>query len=325
MYAWITRYQTLALGIAAAAAFLFWELRVVWAVLFAGYIFAAALRPAIDWLVGRVRWRALAIMLVYVALFALLAGIATTIAFPLVDQFQNLGVRMDAFIRAITETIPGVDSTSVERQWANLLQGNLLSLTTSTFTVFAAIISAIVISVYLLYEWQGLHGKLTRGAPSAKHAFARALDDAERILGSWVRGQLLVSAVVGALVTVALLVLGMPFAPVLGVIAALFELIPYAGPILSAIPALIIAESVSLTQMLLVGGAYVLIQQAENNLLTPIIMKRSVRMSPVLIITALLSGYELFGIVGVLLSVPFTAFVRVLLSHAARDQRYKSQ
>jgi predicted PurR-regulated permease PerM len=104
--------------------------------------------------------------------------------------------------------------------------------------------------------------------------------------------------------------LRIPFSPLLGLFAGILELVPYAGPIIAAIPGILVAASVSPTKMLVVVVGYLVIQQAENHLLVPNIMKNRVHMSPLVIIGVVLAGSEMGGILGALLAVPLTTLLQ---------------
>src|SRR6056297_730186 len=113
---------------------------------------------------------------------------------------------------------------------------------------------------------------------------------------------------VGLLIFIGLSLLNIQYAIVLGLLAALFEFIPYVGPILAAIPAVLIAFIKGPIFALLALALYILIQQVENYILAPQIMKRAVALNPIVVIIVLLIGYKMGGFIGVILAVPVTVF-----------------
>jgi putative permease len=139
-------------------------------------------------------------------------------------------------------------------------------------------------------------------------------------MGYWVRGQLALMTVVGTASTLAYLVLGLPNALLLGVFAGIVEIIPIIGPAIGAIPALITAFAFGGVELfLLVGVVYVVIQVVEGNVLVPIVMKNAVGLPPFVVITSLLVGGAVAGIMGALLAVPIaTAIGAILESSQAR-------
>jgi predicted PurR-regulated permease PerM len=130
------------------------------------------------------------------------------------------------------------------------------------------------------------------------------------VLSAYIRGQLLLVLFVGGLATVALILIGVPFPLVLGLIAGIFEVLPYIGPILGAIPAVVVALLSDPISALWVAGAFFVIQQVENLVLVPRISGESVKLHPALVMVSLVIGNELAGLLGMLIAVPVTAVVR---------------
>jgi len=131
--------------------------------------------------------------------------------------------------------------------------------------------------------------------------------------GAWVRGQIVLMFLVGFTTYIGLTILGVEFALPLAVIAGLLELIPTIGPIVSAIPAAIIAFTQGPLLGLGVIALYILIQQLENNILVPKVMEKAVGLSPLITIFSLLVGAALFGILGAVLAVPFAAITYLIV------------
>jgi predicted PurR-regulated permease PerM len=138
-------------------------------------------------------------------------------------------------------------------------------------------------------------------------------------VSAWLGGQLFLGLIIGASSAIGLWALGVPFFYVLALISAIGELIPVVGPILSAIPALAVAATVSPQMVLFVLIFFVVQQQLENHILVPRIMSRQVGVSPVTVIIALLIGGSLAGIVGALLAVPTAAILQVVASEVLRE------
>src|SRR6185295_1019057 len=130
---------------------------------------------------------------------------------------------------------------------------------------------------------------------------------AETRLGMWVRGQLILMSAIGVATGVTYSLLGLPSALLLGLIAALTEAIPIIGPLLGAIPAVLVAATVSPELAIIVAGVYVVIQLIEGSVLVPLVMRNSVGISPLLILLSLLIGGAVAGLVGAFLAVPVAA------------------
>jgi predicted PurR-regulated permease PerM len=132
-------------------------------------------------------------------------------------------------------------------------------------------------------------------------------------VSAWLGGQFLLSGIIGASTAAVLGLLGVPYFAVLAVISAIGEMIPVVGPFLAAIPAILVALSVSWKLALFVAGFFLVQQQLENHLLVPKLMERQLGISPVTVIIALLVGSSLLGVVGALLAIPTAAIIQVLV------------
>jgi predicted PurR-regulated permease PerM len=134
-------------------------------------------------------------------------------------------------------------------------------------------------------------------------------------IGKWMQGQLLLGLIVGVLLYLGLVILGVPYALLLAVLAAIFELIPVFGQILAALPAIAVAfGDGGVTAALLVLGLYLIVQQFESNLIYPLVVKKIVGVPPLLVILALLIGAKLAGFLGILLSVPIAAALQEFIN-----------
>ncbi|WP_170857657.1 MULTISPECIES: AI-2E family transporter [unclassified Bacillus (in: firmicutes)] len=137
----------------------------------------------------------------------------------------------------------------------------------------------------------------------------------DKSLGNYIRGQLFVCLILGGVSALAFWFIGMKYPLLLGIIVGVTDIIPYFGPILGAIPTLMIAATVSTNLVIKAGIALAILQFVESNILSPYIVGRSLRMHPVVIMLALLVGGEVGGIVGLLLSVPLLAILRTIIVH----------
>lgn len=149
--------------------------------------------------------------------------------------------------------------------------------------------------------------------PTSRSHAATALDDCQTALRLWLRGRLLAMALVGLLTFGGLSLIGVPSALALSLLAVLLEFVPFFGPILAAIPAILLALLGSPTDALLVAGLFLVIQQLEGNLITPIIQEHAVELPPALLLFALLGFGLLFGLLGVVLAEPLTVAIFVLV------------
>jgi predicted PurR-regulated permease PerM len=269
------------------------------------------------------RW--LAILLLYMVILGTLTGIGFLIVPPLVHQGQGLwSARTEMFDKAQEFLIEKgllkehlTFKEAVERapvSGGSDAVGTVVGAVTGLAGGLVGLITIVILTFYLLVEADSLRDNLLRLVPREKRRRAAAATrDITVKLSAWLGGQLLLGAIIGSTSAIGLWLLGIPFFYVLALISGIGELIPVVGPILSAIPAIAVAATVSLKKVLLVIVFFVLQQQLENHVLVPKIMARQVGVSAVTVIVALLIGGRLLGIVGAILAVPTAAILQVLL------------
>jgi predicted PurR-regulated permease PerM len=149
-------------------------------------------------------------------------------------------------------------------------------------------------------------------------------NDVEQTLGAYVRGQVILMAIIGIISFLGLWALSIPYALALGAIAGLMEVIPVLGPILGAIPAIMVAFTISPALALIVALFYLVVQQLEGNVLVPKVMQDNVGLNPLLVILTLTAGAALYGIVGAIVAIPLAGalqvFVKRLLIQPAMER-----
>ena len=329
---WIGRGAALAVGVALVAGVLAfaWAAGQVLVLMFVAVILAAGLQPIISWLRGHLPiGRGAAILLVYGVFLLSVIGIVIVILPSAIAQFQTTlqslpplfesarqwagDLRPAALARGLTALIDA--AARVFRPAAIVPDGE--EVVDVGVTVATAIVSLITV-LTVVYFWLTEHARLQRYVLAfvPQHRRARARDvwnQAETRLGMWVRGQLILMAATGVAIALAYGLLGVPAAILLGVIAALAAAVPIVGPLLGAIPALIIAATVSPELALAVAGVTLVLQFLQGNVLVPIVMRNTVGISPFLVILSVLVGATVGGFVGALFAVPIAATGEILL------------
>ena len=270
------------------------------------------------------RW--LAILVLYLFILGTLAGVGFAIFPPLVRQAQQLGRQLpQMFERAqeylIAKGLLGEHLTlkeAVERapvSGGGEAVGTVLGAVVGVAGGLFGLLTILILTFYILVEADRLRDTMLRLFPAGRRARAAAASrDITVKVSAWLGGQLLLGAIIGGSSAIGLWLLGIPFFYVLALISGIGELIPVVGPILSALPAIAVAATVSIEKMLLVILFFVVQQQVENHLLVPKIMERQVGVSPVTVIVALLIGGKLLGIFGAILAVPTAAILQVLFA-----------
>jgi predicted PurR-regulated permease PerM len=169
-----------------------------------------------------------------------------------------------------------------------------------------------VITFYFTVEEEGMKRFIRSVSPSHYHPYLMQLiNRIQRRLGYWLRGQLILSVVIFVLTFIGLTILGVDYALLLALIAGIFEIIPYLGPFLGAVPAVFLAFVQSPVKALLVVILYIIIQQLENNIIVPKVMSKSVGINPLLVIIILLVGGKIGGAVGMILAIPVATALSV--------------
>lgn len=298
--------------------------------LFVSLIIVSALNPLVDRLEVAGVPRPVAAGLVFLILLIIIGEVLYLMIPPLVRQTQELVNKLpDIANQAVALLVFWGDKVKVER-WAHLVSQNLIEIITNQmsklpFQVFRfgkglvngvlLIFSLLVISFYLLVENRRLKKQFVSIFPEKKQKRIQDLIiNVERKLGGWLRGQAILSLIVGVSSWVVLSLLRLEFALPLAILAGLLEIIPIIGPVLATLAAAIVALSGGLVRGIFVIILYWGMQQLENNLVVPQVMKETVGLDPLLVILALTIGARLLGIFGALLAVPLTATAVIIIN-----------
>lgn len=198
----------------------------------------------------------------------------------------------------------------------------IINIATGIFGGVFSFILIIVLSFYLAVQEGGVEKFLKIITPQRSEDYIIDLwKRAQKKIGYWMQGQLLLGVVVGVLVYLGLMILGVENALILAVLAGILEIIPVFGPILSAIPAILFGFTTGgITLGLLVLGLFIIVQQFENHLIYPLVVKKVVGVSPIIVILALIIGAKLAGFLGVLLSVPVTSVLMEFVDDIQKDK-----
>jgi len=294
-----------------------YEIRGILVAIFVAYILMAAHLPLVTFLRKYRVPKIFAILVPYLASVTLLVLIIIPLVPFFVSQIQALFFNFASYLDATAKLVGiTIDPNQVENLMiseVNNLGKNAFSLTSRAFGGLFSIVTIMVVSFYLLIDNERIKHVIAKLVPAKSHK--RAMETYTQIeakLGAWLRGQLVLSFSIGALTWVVLTVLGIDFAFPLAVIAGILEVVPTIGPIISAIPAVVVALAVSPTMALIVVAAYILIQFLENNILVPKIMEKAVGLNPIVVIIGVMIGAKIMGVVGALLSVPFIAMAVII-------------
>jgi len=292
-----------------------WQIRDVLLLFFVAYIIMSALQPMIDRTEAHNVPRAVSVIVI----FLLSIGVILTLIFlginPFISQTTQLTNQFVALGGNLTN-LPYVghliDPNILEQQVGNISQ-QVVGITLGLFQNIFAFISVLIFAIYLSIDRRGEQTLVRLFLPKKEKQIKAALLRVQSKLGAWLRGQLLLSVIVGILYYIALTALGVPYALSLSILGGIFELVPIIGPIISAIPAVAIGLTESSVKAGVIALAYILIQQLESTLIIPMVMRTAVGLNPLLILLAISIGGKLLGIGGIFLAVPIAVVVQILL------------
>jgi len=339
----IVAWSIVMVGVALLLAVALYQVRTVLMLVYVSALLAIGLAPIVRAVerqkllpVGtRTFPRWLAILTLYLTLLVTVVGLGFAVIPPLVRQGQSLWRRVpDLFARGQQFLIDRglldhefTMSEALQKAPTGMLGAGGDAVTTVVGAVINVaggvfgVVTILILTFYMLVESDTIFRRFVRLFPIQQRLrIATVSSDITIKVSAWLGGQLLLGAIIGTTATLGLWLLGMPYFFVLGFIAGIGELIPMVGPILSAIPALMVALTVSPSMALGVGVFFLVQQQFENHLLVPKLMERQVGVSAVTVIIALLMGGSLLGIVGALLAVPTAAVLQVIFDELTNDE-----
>lgn len=281
--------------------------------LYIAFILMAALKPMVNSLEKYKIPRILAILIIYILILLLIAFAGGSIIPPLVNQTINLLQRLPDYLSAVMPFI-STDLQTITRQIAPIGE-NLVKLSVGIFNNIVAIFTIFVITFYLLLERKNLDDYLSQlfGGETGNQIIS-VINKVEERLGDWVRGQLTLLLTIGIITYIGLFLLGVPYALPLAILAGLLEIVPTIGPIFSAIPAIIVAITVSSLHAAFTVVFYIVIQQLENQIMVPMVMRRVVGLPPLVTILALMIGAKIGGIAGAIMAVPVVVTIEAIFT-----------
>lgn len=190
------------------------------------------------------------------------------------------------------------------------------------FSQLFNIIIVPVITFYMLKDADYFKNQFILMIPKTKRMkLIVLLRDIDNVFGKYIRGQIIIASFVGIFTTIALVLIDVKYAFVLGIFAGIANIIPYFGPFIGIVPTILFALLDSTGKALYAAGAFILIQQIESGFLTPKIIGRSVGIHPIYVIMSLIAGGKLFGVIGLIVAVPTLAAIKMTLRHVLRDKQ----
>lgn len=344
----ITTGTFIRLLVVAAAAYAIWVLKDLALLVITAVIIASALEPGVEFFLRHKLPRVFAVLVMYLAVFGSLFSIVYFMLPPILNDAQNFLTSVPQYLDTVN--LPPELSSVAQTPFfsADATQaGGLGSLVETLFTfrsVFTdtsegairlvssffggvfALVLVIVLSFYFAIQETGVEQFLRLVTPQKHEKYVVGLwGRAKRKIGLWMQGQLILSLIVGVIVYLGLLLLGVPYALLLALLAAVFDLIPLFGSLIAGVVGVIVAFGAGGVPLaLIVAGLYFIVNQFEAHLIYPLVVNKVVGIPPLLVILALIAGGALAGFLGVLLAVPLAAALREFLDDVDRGKRERA-
>ena len=318
------------------ALWFFWYIRSIVAIFCASLLLAALIEPFADWFAKRSIPRSLAVLIVYTVLISVVTVMGIVLVPVIAEQFTQLIANISVFSKDISDILAQFQNFSAQHGFSENVTESLQAVeqgfSTSVGSVFttvtgivgglATLLIILVLTFYMVAEGEKMNKYFKSLAPIEYQPYlSELMKKIEVKIGAWLRGQFFLGFVIGLASYIGLSILGVRYALLLAIIAGFCEMIPYVGPIFSAIPAMIIALAQAPALAVIVGVMYVVIQQLENHLLVPKIMQKVTGLNPIVSILALLIGVKVGGILGAFAAIPLAAILMVVLDDFFNERR----
>lgn len=278
--------------------------------------------------------RSIAVLLSFVvAIFAIVLA-ALFIVFPFIQEFDKFVIDLPGLVRRIQFLLVVIEQQATAMELPDnvrdLLNQGIANMASFSVEMAKRILNAVfgfasqavelvvvpVLTYYLLKDWRSLQaGLINAFSVQYRQQLQNVTNEMGSVISGYIRGQIVISIIMGILVFSGMYVLGVDYPLVLGLLATLTETIPIVGPIIGAIPAILLAYITAPALAVKVIIFYILIQQIENHLIVPNIMGHTIDLHPILVVVSLLIGGHIYGVVGMMLAVPVTALLRVIIRH----------
>lgn len=318
---------------------IFWVLyllRDILMILLLAIMIASAVGPFATWLDKKRFPRLLGVFLLYIVIFGLIFFLLSLVIPIVSGELSQLNAVVEQFVNTISGVLDKAQSTTNRYfdflgEVQNLLEGSsqylqalsqsVVGLVVDIFGGIFSFFAVIIISFYLSVMRRGIDTFIKSIVPEAYEDYVLNLWlKTEHKVGRWFQAQLLLALIVGLAVFIGLSLLDVRFALLLAILAMALELIPMVGPVVSAIPGVIIAFYQDPALGLWVLILYIVIQQLEGHVLVPIILGKSLGINPVTVIIALLVGFQLAGILGMIVAVPLATIITEIIDDFAQKK-----
>jgi predicted PurR-regulated permease PerM len=331
------RYLQIAFGFGAlvVAVMVLYLLRDFLGAFVLGAAIAFLIQPAVARLHGLGIPRVLAIVITFIVIIAAVAGLVLLIVPLVVSEVGQLQRQAPSLAAAAQDRLNSLQGSPIQifgidvdikgttatitshlREYLLGQAGNAVTIGLSALTTLLQLVLMFIVAFLLALDAAAFRRVLRRLVPNDYRTdFDQIWRKVRKMLYAYVRGQLIIAGLIGILSGIACAVLGLPDAVALGMLAGVTALIPYLGPFIGAIPAILVGLAASPLKALLIAAIYFLISNVILNFVYPKVMGDAVRLSPILVIVAFIAGFSWAGILGMFVAVPIAATLRILFDH----------
>ncbi len=312
-------------------ALLLYFARAAFAVLLIGIVLSLGIEPIIAFLseklkIGRVMATA-TVFIVGILTLALVAYIALPI---LIGEFAGFLAKLNQILPSLPASLTSMSITSVQ-SGISKVSGFLASINLSFSATFLAILqnivfifSTIIVTLYLSMEKNGADRMLQIILPEKyEKDVVSIFRGFEKKMRRWLATQFALSLFVGVMVFLGMFLIGVKYPAILGLLAAILEIVPIIGPVITGALAFVVAAGDSVALAIYAVIFFVLIQQLENHVLVPLLMGKSMKVHPVVVLVSILAGSEVAGFTGIILSVPIAVLVQEIFNYLAEKRSKK--
>lgn len=305
-------------------------LRSVLVILLFAVIISSAFEPLVNWLERHGWGRIWSTLLLYLLSISLLATFLFFFLPIVYQEFLGAINLIPGYSEKVLHSVIGSQFSKSINDIILNYGGSLLKSGTVVISTLvniaggiASAVSVLLISFYLLIRRDGISDFLRNVLPqSIENEVVQIWQRSRHRIGRWFRTQLLLSLFVGFLVFLSMWIMGVKYSLILGAVAAIFEIVPIAGPIFAGVVSTAVALTQSLPLAIWVVIVFILIQQLESNIFVPLLIKKSIGLNPVMIILGILAGAKLGGIVGIILAAPILVFLEEVITELNRRKTH---
>lgn len=318
-----------------AAVWFLYLIREILALLFVAILIVVAIDPVVDFLQRKKIPRPVGVLAVYILLFSIV-GLSISLLIPaLTSQFADFSQKAPFFLQKIESIFESVKSFfqlhNISLDTAQLAENLNNRLATIPDAIFSetvgfvrniiSIVVVLVMAFYMTVKENGIKKFIVSITPERHKDYAASLTERmQQKIGKWIQGQFFLMLTIFILDFVGLYIIGIPYALPLAIFAGIMEIVPYVGPIVSAVPGIVLGLLISPLTGLATLLLYFFAQQFESHIIVPQVMKKAVGLNPIAVILALLVGVKLGGVLGAILAIPLATVISVFVGDLMRNK-----